>query len=261
MQAQTCAPGQSELPNAGMTKRGLTSRDGLWLSIAVVLHAGLFLVPVSKEPSDERSPAPALTIELLYRPVAVQPFVQRQPVPEPEPVQPPEPETTTPPEPEPAPVTELAVEDEIPPTTEIAEEPHTAMSTAVLLQSAADRKWPLPPEDTGRQLGVFVPQDVPENWKPAITVEDNRFNGMTVPRQVQVVDRWLSPDGSYNVVVNTPNGDTLCGRGRAWDPMQPLVENVVMFSSCGGGGKRTFEWPDRYRNSADNNPIANSTTN
>jgi hypothetical protein len=134
-------------------------------------------------------------------------------------------------------------------------------STAVLLQSAADRDWPLAKEDTPRKLGVFLPRKVPENWRRGITHENNMFNGMTVPRKVEIVDRWLSSDGSHNVVINTPTGDTFCGRGLAWDPMQPLVEHVMQFRPCGGGGKRTFEMPDRYRKNSLFEVIANSTTN
>jgi hypothetical protein len=228
----------------------------------VALHAGLLLVPFSQEYPDRRFPGPALLIELRRAAPAEQPFVRAEPITGSKPVPPGEsPEPV--PEPAPDPLPEVAAQEApaLPLESEPAPEPESPPSTAVLLQSAADRKWRAPAEDSTRRLGVFVPQDVPPNWKPSITLDENLFDGMTVPRQVRVVDRWISPDGAYNVVVNMPNGDTLCGRGQAWDPMQPLIEHVVQFASCGGGGKRTFQWPDRYRNQADNGVMANSTTN
>ena len=75
--------------------------------------------------------------------------------------------------------------------------------------------------------------------------ERNTFDGMMAPVETELVDRWQASDGSSNVVINTPNGDTFCGRAEAWNPMQPLVEHLTMFRSCGGGGKRTFSMAAR----------------
>jgi len=75
--------------------------------------------------------------------------------------------------------------------------------------------------------------------------EGNTFDGMMAPVETELVDRWQAADGSANVVINTPNGDTLCGRAEAWNPMQPLLEHLMMFRSCGGGGKRTFSMAAR----------------
>lgn len=102
-----------------------------------------------------------------------------------------------------------------------------------------------------RKLGSARAYQPPANWNrsagaPYLAESDNTFNGMTVPEDVEIVDRWLAADGSQNVVVNLPNGDTLCGRAEAWNPAQPLVEHIMMFRSCGGGGKRTFSMPERY---------------
>ena len=253
------------MPYVGTTSRGLTSRDGLWLAAALLLHACLLLLPVTPEPVSHSLPDRSLVIELNFEQMVEQPFVQPQPLPVPEPAHDPiEPELPQQQqEPIPDPMMEIAAEDEII-MPEEAEEPINstpAHSTARLLQSAADRDWPMATEDAHRKLGVFVPGKMPENWLPGISLEDNLFNGMTVPRKTEIVDRWISPDGAQNVVINTPTGDTLCGRGLAWDPMQPLVENVIQYRPCGGGGKRTFEMPDRYRKNADLGEIANSTTN
>lgn len=102
------------------------------------------------------------------------------------------------------------------------------------------------------QLGSAKPWQPPANWNkhagaPYLAEADNTFNGMTAPESVEIVDRWMASDGSHNVVVNLPNGDTVCGRAEPYNPMQPLIEPVMMFRPCGGGGKRTFTMPDRYK--------------
>jgi hypothetical protein len=265
MQAQNGAPEQPEMLYVGTTERGLTSRDGLWLAIAVIAHAGLLLAPINPEPPGEPAAERSLLIELKLQPMVEQPFVQPEPLPEPDP--PPDPTEPKLPqqqtEPPPVPVMEIAAEDEnaAPDDAGLPAEKAPAVSTALLLQSAADQNWSMTTEGTTRKLGVFVPREMPQNWRPGITLEDNLFNGMTAPRKIEIVDRWISPDGSQNVVINTPAGETLCGRGLAWDPMRPLVENIIQYRPCGGGGKRTFEMPARYLKNADNSGIANSTSN
>jgi hypothetical protein len=92
-----------------------------------------------------------------------------------------------------------------------------------------------------RQLGNIPARDQLPAWSPS----GNLFDGMVAPPETEIVDRWLAADGSQNVVVNLPSGETLCGRAEAWNPMQALVEHVMMFRSCGGGGKRTFEMASR----------------
>jgi hypothetical protein len=129
-------------------------------------------------------------------------------------------------------------------------EPLAATTTALLLDSASRFKWPAVEQDESRQLGKIVPQPVPENWRPPIVVEDNLFNGMILPTRTETVDRWLAADGSHNVVLNTPSGKTLCGRGRPWDPMNPELEPVMTFWECGGGGKRDFKMPERFMRSS-----------
>jgi hypothetical protein len=263
MQAQNGAPGQPEMTYVGTTDRGLTSRDGLWLAVAVMVHAGLFLVPISPEPPNGPLAERSLLIELKLQPLVEQPVVQPEPQPDPppDPTVPERPQQQT--EPPPDPVIEIVADDKNTTLDKagLPAETTPTLSTAILLQSAADQNWSMATEDATRKLGVFVPRGIPENWQPGMTLEDNLFNGMTVPRKIEVVDRWISPDGAQNVVINTPSGDTFCGRGLAWDPMQPLVENVIQYRPCGGGGKPTFEMPDRYRKNADNTGIANSTTN
>ena len=101
-----------------------------------------------------------------------------------------------------------------------------------------------------RRLGQAMHSSRPANWSEGagaglLQQSPNRFHGMHAPASVEIVDRWLAADGSHNVVVNLPNGSTLCGNAQAWNPMQPLVEHVMLFRPCGGGGKRTFSMPTR----------------
>ena len=84
---------------------------------------------------------------------------------------------------------------------------------------------------------------------------------MVLPGKTEIVDRWLSVDGTQNVVINTPGGNTLCGRVEAWDPMQALDERLMHFRPCGGGGRRTFEINKRPLYDRVITPVANSTIN
>jgi hypothetical protein len=113
-------------------------------------------------------------------------------------------------------------------------------------------EWALPEKKSKGQLGVFTPRPLPENWRPRIIPTDTIFNGRMLPQKTGILDRWLAADGSQNVVINTPRGDTLCGRAEPWNPMSPLVEPVMMFRPCAGGGRRTFSMPDRYMRSQGN---------
>jgi hypothetical protein len=220
-------------------------RDALWLAAAVLLHALLLLIPPREFPSATET----------ARTVSVTLLAPREEKPLFESVDPPAP----PPE-------ELLSADKAPPPQEppLAErqalsgshagnssedKPLADTSTARLLDSASRFKWPTLEEDKHRQLGVYEPQGIPDNRRPVIPIADNRFDGMFVPEKTEIVDRWLAADGTHNVVLNTSSGDTLCGRARPWNPMNPLIEPVMTFWKCGGGGKRAFKIPDRYMRS------------
>jgi len=217
----------------------LSKRDAAFLAIAIMLHGSLFLIPFKQLPSKQRHPQ-VVTLSLLAPPVQKPVFVEPQ-----DPVPPPEIST-----PEPARKQELteplADLSEPEPELEVPLEPPDPVSTARLVDSASRLKWPVPKHEEQRRLGVHQPQEIPPNWRPSIRLDDNLFDGMTVPAETEVVDEWLASDGTHNVVINTPGGETLCGRKQAWDPMNPMIEHLMMFTSCGGGGKRTFKMPDRY---------------
>ncbi len=219
-------------------------RDAMWLALAVLLHAALLSIPLRDGP-----PAPglsrAISISLFKAPRnraeldEVRPTAQSR-------------EYALPPAPAERPGPETRTTD--------AEEPEAGeesvdSSAAALLDSLNGFQWPTRADSQSRRLGDFTPPGVPENWRPRITVEDNPFNGMVAPAQTEIVDRWLAADGSQRVVVNTPSGDTLCGRARRWDPMNPLLEPVMNWWKCGGGGKREFRMPDRFMRS-NRGPVA-----
>jgi hypothetical protein len=223
----------------------LKRHDMLWLAIAVSLHAILLLIPLRHPPSATEL-TPVLSVSLLTPVNKDLDFENREP-----PV---------------ATAVELQAPDELPlrqglPLAEKSipadpaameagpEDPLTPITTARLLDSASRFKWPVIDKKETRQLGVFAAQQIPDNWRPRITVEDNLFNGMVLPTKTEIVDRWLAADGTHNVVLNTPSGNTLCGRAQPWTPMNPLLEPIMTFWKCGGGGKRAFKMPDRYMRS------------
>lgn len=216
----------------------LNRRDGVLFGIVVLLHALLLLVPFQHSPpGTEVSQVVSVT---LLAPRKEEPIFQEEEIP---PAQDVTPRQATPLAELPAPPEPITMESS-------PEEPLVTTTTALLLDSASHFKWPAVEKDKSRQLGVFVPQAVPENWRPSIVEEDNLFNGMILPTRTETVDRWLAADGSHNVVLNTPSGKTLCGRARPWDPMNPELEPVMNFWECGGGGKRDFKMPERFMRSS-----------
>ena len=227
--------------------------DIAFLAMAMVLHGALLLLPLKSWQSPTPAAIPRLTIDLQSMPRPPQQAEVEKAQPENTPTEKPNLE----PEPFPAlrRAAHVALEDlpakpqDISPEEAVTEpEPLTARQLRELVKReelAEDAS------STQRQLGSARPWQPPANWNknagaPYLAEFDNRFNGMTVPEDVEIVDRWVAADGSHNVVVNLPNGDTVCGRAEAWNPMQPLVEHIMMFRTCGGGGKRTFTMPDRY---------------
>jgi len=211
----------------------LGQRDALWLAIALVLHALVLLIPLRSPPEVAANPTmvavslmaaaredPPIEEKELPAPLAEQPSLVEQPR-----------------------RAEPAAEEGV------TEHPLVNTTTARLLDSASRFKWPSIDNRSNRQLGVFVPEAMPGNWRPRIMMEDNLFNGMMLPTKTETVDRWMAADGTHNVVLNSPSGDTLCGRAKPWNPMNPLFEPVMTFWKCGGGGKRDFKMPEQFTKS------------
>lgn len=224
----------------------VSKRDGLWLAMAVLVHALVLLIPMQTDPppvSKDRA------ISISLKPLPQVPTEKEQEVlPEHEYIPPPsnEPEwVELSPEPE-----EPVAEVENDPEANVASSP-TTISAARLIDAARHFKWPQVEEKGNRQLGIPHIPALPENWRPGLSHDDNLFDGMALPGKTEVLDRWLAADGSHNVVVETPGGKTFCGRRQAWDPMNPLLEQVMMFGPCAGGGKRQFQMPKRYQGRRD----------
>lgn len=217
--------------------------DSLWLCVAIVLHALLLLIPALQRNQTTISTAP-LSITLLTPAPIENPFID-----EPESKKNELPmvknKTVTLDE---HPVPELANLEE--PEDQVDQEPpgeKVILSTARLLETASEMAWPAPAADDSRHLGVFVPQPLPENWRSGSGIGDKILNPMVRTGKTEIVDSWLAADGSHNVIVNTPGGQTLCGWALPWDPMQPLVEHVMHFRRCGGNQKRTLEMVHRIK--------------
>ena len=219
----------------------LGRRDALWLAVAVSFHAVLLLIPLRQAlqvPENSRK----LSVSLLTAPGKWEAL--REVLPTARPMeQPPAGGVPGPAVPE----IRAPLQPESPESA--PRQSGTEASAAILIDSLNRIDWPSRGEDGRRRLGVFKPQPIPHNWRPSIKVEDNRFDGMAVPAVTGIVDRWLAADGSHRVVVNTPRGETLCGRAQAWNPMQPLIEPVMSWWKCGGGGERAFRMPDPFMRS------------
>ncbi len=236
--------------NSAIAGRRWKKPDVAWLGLAVLAHALLLLIPL-QPPASATTGKPTLSVSLTaFLPAAT----ERKPVASVGPANNiPAPRLSS------SPI--AAAQAEMTVTTmprlapqaekESDEEPGFALLTAAyLMETVRTSRLDRPPASAERQLGIPVPQNLPSNWQrgtgdKALQSGDNMFDGMVIPTETEIVDRWLAADGSHHVVVNLPNGQTLCGRAEAWSPLQPLVEHVMMTGSCGGGGKRTFSMAAR----------------
>jgi hypothetical protein len=221
-----------------------------WLALAIAIHGVLLLVPLR----DWQAPAglqPAIAVQLV-------PHELRNDEPVTPGVQPLEPAREVAPRPalEPQqadagpPALQTARPDPAGPEPPEPTEKPVTISAARLIDLVSRMSSNATPSTLSRLPGSspFGRQD--NSWrrgsKPAVGLPDkNLFEGMVAPAETELIDRWQAADGSNNVVLKTPNGDTLCGRAEAWDPMRPLMEPLMMFRSCGGGGKRTFTMDKR----------------
>ena len=233
--------------------------DFAWLALAVGIHCALLLLPLHRLllPADlgQAEPRRAITVDLVpYRRVMqaetipdAQPFMASK-VTVATPSRPGSESSTAPPTPILAPVSTAADQSLVDENTTKAGIKRISAARLVDLvsrMSFTEVQTPAP-----RQLGSSEYRKQANSWRTGaggstLMPERNTFAGMMAPVETELVDRWQATDGSNNVVINTPNGDTLCGRAEAWNPMQPLVEHLMMFRSCGGGGKRTFSMAAR----------------
>lgn len=217
--------------------------DVCWLAIAVGAHLALLLVPL-KMPVSETLDQPLISISLTA-------FVEDSHL---EPVKKPPEEPGDLAKPEVVPIDDaepdIATDNKVAQIAPIESSPdeikeEVLPSAAQLIESISSIRIESSEPGATRLLGSSFSASPPPNWRAgtgtgASRYGDNWFEGMAAPRGTEIVDRWNSNDGSQNVVVNLPNGKTLCGRRAPPDPLRPMVENLMMFGPCPGGGKRTF---------------------
>jgi hypothetical protein len=212
--------------------RPLRSSQALVLALAVLVHAALLLIPLRQaEPPARRAP---LQIEFW----ADRPNLPAETGPEPAtgpptPDRPRRPETV-------AQVPPPAVVTTAPPASDRHDD--FVITAAYLYDAVSRMEWSDPQKPPS--LGIARPRELPHNLAgPVLPVIPTWFDGLAAPGAVEVLDRWQGPDGGMMVVMRTPTGHTLCGRGDAWDPLNPLVEQVILFHTCGGGGRRARPAP------------------
>lgn len=223
-----------------------------WLAVAMLLHALLLLLPARQGLAP--GPAAKSLAVVLTRVWQDDPGTtemdraQAEPVPLPSP-----PEARSAPEPAPPstpkrPAAEeprLAAPAAGDAPSHDAGSPGQTVTAARLLDLANPRDWRLPGESGAGRMGELAPRPPRPNWRSGTPLGPSRFDGRALPERVEIVDRWLAADGSHNVMIETLTGEMLCGRTAVWDPMQPLVEHVMMYRSC-GPARSTFEWPEHY---------------
>ncbi len=218
-------------------------RDSLCLALAIAIHALLLLIPNQEKALPSTDSAP-LNITLLAPRLVESPFLDEV---MPEMTEVPAVDNRTI-----AQNTRPEPEFESPESIEKQTEPEPTgakvlLTTARLLDSANEMEWSRQDKDNTRQLGVFVPRALPDNWRPGNAFSDPIFQPMVLSGKTEVVDRWLEADGSQSVIVTSPGGETLCGRASAWDPMRPMIEHVMQFRLCSSGERRSVEMVQRIK--------------
>ncbi len=209
-----------------------------FLGLALVLHVALLWWPVVRD----RAAAPteaAVEITLVTPPAPPEPL----PEPEPQPVEPPEPEALPEPEPEPEPEAIAETPPPAEPTPDQPPEPKPVEDPAppsamTIIDSIADTD--IDPEDnTPRPIGRATESELVERMRrPLLAMVENDFDGVYLDGSSELLDRWQSQDGTYNVVVRGKDGKAYCGRQAPADPFRPWLQMPIMYHPCAGGGKR-----------------------
>ena len=227
--------------------------DSGWLMLAVGLHALLLLLPVSKLTTTDVRKGAEIVVQLLFPDESVAPDSL--------PAEPAESVRAIRATPDavadgavPAPGPDLNLQVPAPRQDDV--EPEPDVNTARLMDSRHKLFEAVPGPVTeprqARRLGTPLEHAMPPNWRrgagaAALAPFDNLLGEAVAPADVEIVDRWLAADGSHNVIIETPNGLRMCGRALAWDPIQPLVEHVMLFHVCGGDRRDDFEFVPRER--------------
>jgi hypothetical protein len=213
-------------------------RDGLWFTFALLLHAALLLIPAQQSAVQRAAQDPlAVHVILARRDMPVKPDEDthdptRRELIEPRPL-----------------VREKSPDPALPETIGQRDDFMAGSSRSKLLDSLSRLQETPGADGPARQLGDKPLYRPPANWRPRDTLGENTPADGLSPRSTGTIDRWLAADGSHNVVVQTAGGDRICGRAEAWNPMNPLLEPVMMFRKCGESGKRRFSMPARFMRS------------
>lgn len=211
-------------------RQTMPKQVGFWFGLAALLHALLLLVPAG-DPRPVTAPGRALEIHLAPRkPPMLAPLLPAADTPQ----------AAAPAEPGVAPPAAVAAAPPPAPPGAPAAAPRTP-TAAALLGALGRSDWDSSATEQQRGLGQPWPRREVLPGAGAPQPAPNRFDGLLAPAEPEIVDRWLASDGSHNVVVRSTSGETYCGRAEAWNPMNPLYEPVMLWRTCGGGGKRRFE--------------------
>ena len=216
--------------------------DLRWLLLALALHAPLMLVTIERGVDSSRTPhLPVLEVSLLQR--TVPPDVPERNAPWPKAMAPDRAEPTASASTAASTVRVPAPTRPDPPETPRKAETAAAaptFSTATLLHAARAMRHDDERMQETQPLGL-----VQRGSRPVATGDNTSFArvaaGVHLPAVPTIRDRWLAGDGSHQVMVALPNGDIVCGRAEAWDPMRPLIEHVMLFRTC--GREQTFTMP------------------
>lgn len=227
--------------------RGQRLRYAAGITVTLLLHASLLLLPISPFHSTSHTPVETTSIISAYL---------RLPAPEPAPAAPVD-RPADPPPTDPAPVAEHASDTPLrqppprspssiqsrpsatiqPPPAVSAEDTDTRPPAAATLrdralQSArhADRHHRPPPS---RRLGTQTETRLPSQWRPTLPAEqDTAFEQAWKPDKAEVVDQWQHEDGTIETRVRARDGDYYCGRREPVDPLEPINNNVQMWRRC-----------------------------
>jgi len=226
----------------------LNARDLTFLALAVAVHAALLLLPLKAWHASQPELSDRLTVRLRPFAIPAESFPRIEPEPDPPTRE------AAPPVEKPAfqtdqrkPAMAFSLE-EIPPPP--AESQVQKLDSRQLRRLAEQTDLISQKPGSESQLGSATEYKAPANWKrhagaPFFAGFDNRSHVVTLPEDVEIEDRWQANDGSHQVLVNLPSGEIMCGRAEAYNPMQPLVEPIMMFTIC--GKKSTFSVPEHFK--------------
>jgi len=82
-------------------------------------------------------------------------------------------------------------------------------------------------------LGKFSSHDLPDNWtRKAVVYIPGMFKAAELPTKAIVLDKWKNMDGSQQNKIKLPNGDIVCGRREAHNPLDIYSMPIWMYHSC-----------------------------